>query len=42
MKNLYQSITPQTHFPSIASENHEQGLGGTGLYQTLINASYKM
>ncbi len=37
MKNLDQSITPNTHHSDIASENHEQGLGGTGLWQTPIN-----
>lgn len=42
MKNLHQSITPQTHHPDIASENHEQGLGGTGLWQMPINSLIEM
>lgn len=41
MRNLDQSKTPNTHHPDIASENHEQGLGGTGLWQTSINLSNK-
>ena len=41
MRNLDQSITPNTHHPDIASENLDQGLGGTELWQTPNNLSNK-